>query len=186
MRFDLSFGLKDPVRRLLAALGVLFSALGLATGWMVASVEGGRRPNVEASILLGLALAWIGALAALRLMRRLLIPDLQALAEALRTLGRGDFSTPMKPLAADGLFHDASESLARLADFLAANAEALNEASTGVRRRALTVSTAAQEMTGASREITSTVGQIAHGMEIQASRTAETSAAISAVAQSAR
>ncbi|MGH7442628.1 MAG: hypothetical protein ACREKE_08160, partial [bacterium] len=84
---------KDPVWRFLAALGVLFSVLGLATGWLVGAVEGDRRIDLTACMLLGLALAWIAALISAWLMRRGLVTHLKALSEHLGALGRGNFES---------------------------------------------------------------------------------------------
>jgi methyl-accepting chemotaxis protein len=185
-RYLLSFIPRDPVRRFLVALGLLFSILGLATGWLVGMVEGGRRIDLKGCVMLGLGLAWIATLISARLMRTVLIPRLQALALYLQALGRGEFESEVPDFHGDGLFNDTTRSLRLLGSFLSANAKALKSASGSVRRHALSLSTAAQEMNLASQEITSTVQQISHGMEVQASRTSETSAIMVAMSQTVR
>jgi len=178
--------LRDPVRRFLVALGLLFSILGLSTGWLVAVVEGGHKINLSSCVLLALALAWIATLISARLMRTVLIPQLEALVHYLQALGRGEFETDIPDFRGDGLFNDTTQSLRILGAFLGANAKALKVASGSVRKHALSLSTAAQEMNIASQEISSAVQQISRGMEVQASRTGETNAVMGVMSQTVR
>jgi methyl-accepting chemotaxis protein len=177
---------RDPVRRFLVALGLLFSLLGLATGWLVVIVADGRKVDLMDSVLLALALSWTATLISGWLMRTVLIPRLQALASYLQALGRGEFDAEVPDFTGAGLFNDTTKSLRVLGSFLAANAKALKTASGSVRKHALSLSTAAQEMNTASQEISSAVQQISRGMEVQASRTGETNAIIGVMSQTVR
>ncbi len=174
---------RDPIWRFLAALGALFTALGLGTGWMVGAVEGDRRINLTECMLLGLALAWIAALVSARLMRRGLVSHLEALAGHLRALGRGEFEAEPPDIGGDGLFGRTAEGLAVLGAFLKDSATGLRGAASEVGRHSGVLSTAAQEMNVASQEITSTVQQISRGMEVQAARASETSTVVAGMGQ---
>ena len=176
----------DPVRRFMAALGVLFSVLGLATGWVIGGMAGAHGFDLTACMLLAFALAGIATLTSGWLMRKVLLPPMQTLAAHLEALGRGEFESEVTDMRDGGLFGSTTKSLRLLAEFLRANAKALRSASGSVHRHSLRLSTTAQEMNVASQEITSTVQQIAYGMEIQASRTAETSVVMNTMSQTAR
>lgn len=93
----------------------------------------------------------------------------------LSQIAQGNFAAQVPEMPGEGRFDRLQKSLEALAEFLRMNGKALHEASQKVRRHALNLSTAAEEMNAASQEITSTVQQISRGMETQASRTSETS-----------
>ncbi len=108
-------------------------------------------------------------------MKRVLDRPLADLDAYLRQIALGNFAAIVPEMPGEGRFDGLQKSLEALGAFLAMNGKALHEASQKVRRHAMNLSTAAEEMNAASQEITSTVQQISRGMETQASRTSETS-----------
>jgi methyl-accepting chemotaxis protein len=176
-RFD--FLPKDPVRRFLVSLGLIFTASGIGAGIVVGMAAGAQGREMGLSIALALGMAWVSTGITWWLMRTVLIPSFRAIADHLEALAKGEFGHPVPKMRGNELFGRTAESLEALTAFLRANSKALQDASGKVRRHALSLSTAAEEMNAASQEITSTVQQISRGMETQASRTSETSEVMS-------
>ena len=120
------------------------------------------------------------------MLRTILLPSFRAIAAHLAALARGEFDHAPPHLRGTELFGRTAESLEALTAFLQSNGRALTDAAGQVRRHALSLSQAAEEMNAASEEITSTVQQISRGMETQASRTGETSEVMNAMSQTVK
>jgi methyl-accepting chemotaxis protein len=177
---------QDPIRRFVALLILAFTALGLIAGAALGFANDAQGSRFIISLLAVLALAWLAVGGTFLLLRFVLLKPLGAIREHLGALARGDFGHPAPAMKGDELFGDVGESLEQLQRFLNSNGQALGDATAKVRRHALSLSTAAEEMNAASQEITSTVQQISRGMETQASRTSETSEVMSAMSQNVK
>ena len=176
----------DPVRRFLAVLGAAFTIFGLFVGCLVASIIGVGGLKFVEVLVLALGLAWAATAIGWLLMRTVFMPSFSELARHLEALAGGDFTQRAPSMRGDELFGRTAENLERLGNFLATNAGAMKEVSGDVRRHAVNLSAAAEEMNAASREITSTVQQISRGMETQAARTGETNEVMGSISRTVR
>lgn len=177
---------QDPIRRFLAQLALAFSALGVLAGVVASLLAGSSGTDMALTVAAVVCIAWSAVALTYLLLRAVLIRPLRGISAYLAALARGDFGQTPPTLGGDSLFAEVAASLARLQGFLRDNGKALHDATAKVRRHALSVSSAAEEMNAASQEITSTVQQISRGMETQASRTGETSEVMSAMSQNVR
>ena len=177
---------EDPVNRFLVTLGLVYTAVGVAAGWAMATFSGAQAADRATLMLACVAIGWVCTALTWWMLRTILLPSFRAIARHLAALARGEFDHAPPHLRGTELFGRTAESLEALTAFLQSNGRALTDAAGQVRRHALSLSQAAEEMNAASQEITSTVQQISRGMETQASRTGETSEVMNAMSQTVK
>jgi methyl-accepting chemotaxis protein len=177
---------RDPFQTFLLSAIVAMMAVAVLVGGALAwrLNLGGSDAVVLVLIALGGGLFFLAALFVS--MKRVLDRPLADLDAYLRQIAQGNFSAIVPDMPGEGRFDSLQKSLQVLSEFLSMNGKALHEASQKVRRHAMNLSTAAEEMNAASQEITSTVQQISRGMETQASRTSETSEVMVSMSQTVK